>query len=436
MKRVRTEWRGDLFASELSSARARLARFPILPRPFAHTITVFLHPAEEPEWALDRAIRLRTYDDLLAITEENLSARLNTGLTGDLQVKEEAGGMRVLGRSTLRYDEAIGAPVCWLDGRAFVARSLRVSRRVHHTFAEAGVGDAAAAEAMRVTVDLERHLFQCAAGRGLTFLGEMGPRIEIKGPTLEMVRRVRERIDPERVLRRMPNRSLELLFGALLREIVSPAPTGFPEAETKFDVRGELDRPLVERLIAGLGNVRMLLPVPHGLERMRRYHVCLDPRNDADECIVVETAAGRLSEKRKRAARWVGRALLRETIASRTTDRDGSRLSLEEFLAERGLVRVNGFEKVQSKVPFVLENGHAYLVSFDRCVQVSGPMLQQVELEFIGTTSAFGANGPEAEVVARELEMLGTRLLNCAAGGALVASSCSKYAFFRSARPL
>jgi len=175
--------------------------------------------------------------------------------------------------------------------------------------------------------------------------------------------------------------------------------------------------------------VRMLLPAPHGLERMRRYHVCADPGSD-DECIVVETAAGRLSEKRKRSSRLLGKALLRETIASRTTDRDGSLLPIEDFLAERGLIRLNVFEKVQSKVPFALENGRAYLVSFDRCSQADGPALQQVEIEFIGSVDVAA---PDPEVVARELEMLGARLRACPAGEALVESNCSKHAFFRTA---
>jgi hypothetical protein len=94
---------------------------------------------------------------------------------------------------------------------------------------------------------------------------------------------------------------------------------------------------------------------------MRRYHFCIGDDNDA-QC-GVETTAGRLSAKVKRFAEVRGRAVVRNTTASRSTDLDGVRERPEDFIARHGWRRINMMTKVQAKIPFALRSGTAYLAS-------------------------------------------------------------------------
>jgi hypothetical protein len=419
MNGKRVEWRGELFAADLEAARRRIDPLPIIPRPFVHTLTVFLHPRDETAMDLARVTRLRAYRSLGAITPEAIGRLLDAGITGKLQAKSASGATRALGDATVGRDRqgCVGIAGC-----AVRAGSIRVSTRLHHSFAPPG----ADAEAMRVTVDLERHLFEIDMAGAVTALGQLGPRIEIKGPMPESVESMRRALDPDLLLRRYPNRSLELLFQDLLRRQVAPAAPGFPEMELKFGLRGGVDAEVIAACLDALGSVRRLLPPPHGIERMRRYHLCHDAR-DEGECTIVETASGRLSIKRKRNGRALGAVLLRDTSASRTTDRDGSVAPLADFLDDHDLTHLATFEKVQTKVPFALANGRAYLISFDHCFDRAGRTLDQVELEHIGTTFG-GAPGP-AEVAA-ELESLGGRLLRGAIGPRLIPGGGSKFGYF------
>jgi len=374
----RAEWRGDLFAADLPILSNRFADFAVIPRAFKHTLTIFLHPEGTP-WDVRDNIRMRAYCDLQAISPDTVAALLEAGITGKLQAKVE-GDVGALGKITLRRKPGSGKLRCRYGGRTYEARSLRVSERLHHSFAESG----AETEARRITVDLDRQLFDLDEG-GVTLLGQLGPRIEIKGPDAGEVARVRQSIDPHGVLKVRPNRSLELLFQAMLRQLVTPAPRGFPEMEIKFDLPGGADESDQDAVIAGLDGAALLLPAPHHIHRMRRYHVCRDALS-SDECTIVETPSGRLSEKRKRAARMAGTVMLRDTLASRTTDLDGAITPIEQFLAERSWARLATFEKRQIKIPFSMASGQAYLLSFDHCRSTKGVALDQLEIEYIGTT--------------------------------------------------
>jgi hypothetical protein len=415
----RAEWRGDLFAADLPLLGGRLADFAVIPRPFRHTLTIFLHPEGTP-WDVSDNIRMRAYCDLPAVSAEAVAALLEAGVTGKLQAKID-GDVRALGDILLRREPGTGRLRRRHGNRSFEVRSLRVSERLHHSFA--GLG--AEAEARRITVDLDRRLFIPDEAGRVVLLGQLGPRIEIKGPDPVEVECLRRSIDPHGLLKVRPNRSLELLFQAMLRQRVTPAPPGFPEMEVKFDLRGEVPMSDQEALIAGLDGA-LLLPAPHHIHRMRRYHVCRDLLS-SDECTVVETPSGRLSEKRKRATRMAGAVMLRDTIASRTTDLDGAATPIEQFLSARSWVRLAMFEKRQIKIPFSLASRRAYLLSFDHCLSTDGIALDQLEIEYIGTT---GAASSEADEVARELEALRARMAGGVLGDRLVAGGSSKYAFF------
>lgn len=428
MSAARVEWRGDVFATDLDRALGRIRRLPVIPRPFEHTLTVFLHPEEEEELDLARVIRLRAYRNLESISGDAIAQVLEAGIAGKLQVKSTSGETRALGDVTLeRQGRRFG-----VEGFPVRAGSVRVSQRVHYSFAPGAVAPFdAAAEAMRVTVDSDRHLFRIDGQGCLEALGQLGPRVEIKAPARETVERMRANLDPERMMKRQPNRSLELLFQDMLRRRVVPAVHGFPEMELKFDLFGGFDVDLIEKCLAALGDIRLLLPRPFGVERMRRYHLCHDPV-EGDECTIVETASGRLSLKRKRHARRLGDVLLRDTSACRTTDRTGDLTSVAAFLARQKLVRLGSFEKHQTKIPFARPSGRAFLISFDHCFQLGGPVLDQVELEYIGAVAAETCSPAD---VAADLERLGKRLCRGALGSRLAGSSASKYGFFSGQAP-
>jgi hypothetical protein len=427
MSDARIEWRGDLFAADLAAARTGLARFPLIARPFRHTMTVFLHPAGREEIDLGAIIRLRAYGDLETVSAGAIAVLLQGGLHGKLQRKAQSGAMRSLGSAMLR----------WPDGELLVAGtryrplSVRVSERLHHSLADAA-SSGPETEARRATVDLDRHLFRLAADGEVRLLGQLGPRIEFKGPTQAWVDDVRIAVDADHLVRRRPNRALELLFQDMLRDKIVSAPGGFPEAELKFDLQGGVDDAMIDAAVLALGDVRPLLPPPHRIERVRRYHLCRD-RLSSDACTVVETPSGRLSEKRKRNSRALGGVLLRDTIASRTTDRDGVAVSIADFLADRGWTCLAMFEKTQTKLPFALPGGRAYLISVDQCFAPDGRTLDQVELEFIGSVD--GAPVDPANVVA-ELQELGRRLQRSALGRRLTPSTHTKHGFFSVAATL
>ena len=416
----RTEWRGDLFAADLPLLLGHIDDFAMIPRPFKHTLTVFLHP-EGSAWDIEDNIRMRAYCDLPRISSEAVATRLEMGIRGKLQTKVE-GNVCALGEVTLKRERETGKLRCRYGDQIFDARSLRVSERLHYSFADFGADP----EGRRITVDLDRQLFALDEIGHITPLGQLGPRIEFKGPNPAMIERLRQSIDPDDLLKVRPNRSLELLFQAMLRRLVTPAPRGFPEMEIKFDLRGGVDGLDPDSLIAGLDGATLLLTAPHHIHRMRRYHICRDALT-SDECTAVETPSGRLSEKRKRAARMAGAVMLRDTTASRTTDLDGVITPIERFLSERSWIRLATFEKRQTKIPFSMPGGQAYLLSLDHCLSTEGVALDQLEIEYIGT---IGSASPDADNVARELEVLSKQLLNGALGQCLVPGGSSKHGFF------
>ena len=432
MSASRVEWRGDVFATDLDAAMRRVRRLPLIPRRYPHTLTVFLHPDDEDEIDLTRVIRLRAYHDLEDISAEAIASLLSAGITGKLQSKSRCGETRALGTVTLKRRRNGRSGSFGVAGHAVRAGSVRVSQRLHYSFAPGAVSPFdAAAEARRVTVDLDRHLFMIDEAGGVRSLGQLGPRLEIKAPTSGIVDALRSELDPEGLIKRQPNRSLELLFQELLRRQVVPAPQGYPEIELKFGLAGGFDDGLIVASLDALGDVRLLLPPPHGIERMRRYHLCRD-RLGRDECTVVETASGRLSVKRKRNPRMLGAVLLRDTLASRTTDRTGALASLEAYLGSQSLTHVATFEKAQTKIPFALPDGRAFLISFDHCFGRDARILDQIELEYIGTLD--GARPAPVEI-ARTLEVLGNRLRAAPLGPRLIPDGDSKFGFFSAQMP-
>lgn len=423
----RVEWRGELFASDVPRVLERLAGARITRYDLPHTLTIFLQQDSAATIRIDRTLRLRSYCDLTATTPETVQRVIADGIAAKLQLKASGGATTELGAGrivTLYAGAEPGLESEWalqLGSERFEPASVRVARRTHYELT--GIG----AAPVRVTVDHERHLFRFVAGM-LRPLGEMGPRVEIKAARNAEVDDALALLNPDGVLRRLRFRSLELLFQDLLRESVVPAAAGSPEIELKYEFDGE-PAAVSERVIAWLAQrrgTRLLLPFPHQVVRMRRYHVCASG-DDGAQRTVVETTAGRLSPKIKRGAAVHGAALLRETIASRSTDIDGTHEPVDAFVARHGWRRTNVLTKVQSKIPFATASGSAFLASVDDCADAAGAVLRQLEVEYIGRTGA--AAPASTAAICAELEELGAAL-RAGALGDLVPTTRSKHDFF------
>jgi len=418
----RTEWRGDLFASDLGPFLDRLAAARVVPYRLSHTLTIFLRPSDA-DFRVDGTLRLRAYRALPDLAPESVRRAITDGLSGKLQVKDLHGATTELHAGPVVFLHATAERDGWgrlqIAERTLEPTSVRVARRVHYELPQ---------DAARVTVDLERSLFR-VAGNTLRPLGDMGPRIEIKGPRSRDVQRALTRLNPDGALRRLRYGSLELLFQDLLGDLVRPASgNAKPEIEAKFELADvDLTR-AASAVIDWLhrnSDTRLLLPAPHQVVRMRRYHFCASDDAGA-QCAIVETAAGRLSAKVKRAESMKGMALVRATEASRTTNLNGVRTSVDAFARQRGWRPFNFMTKIQSKIPFALRNGHAYLVSIDHCVDARGRALRQLELEEIGSLGA----APRTSIVFAELEALATRVQSRLPELALRPTTESKFAFY------
>jgi hypothetical protein len=228
----------------------------------------------------------------------------------------------------------------------------------------------------------------------------------------------------------MRYRSLVLLFQDLLRDLIPPGrATERPEIESKFTM-ASIDMAIAASAVVGWlqrhREIRLLLPFPHQIVRMRRYHFC-EPLADEAQCTIVETAAGRLSAKIKREATTHGAALVRQTRASRYTDHDGRREPVAAFAHRHGWRPFNTMTKVQTKIPLVVATGNAYLVSIDDCVDLHGTSLRQLELEYIGNLRA----RPTIAEVCGELDAVGEDLRRALPALELRPTTESKFAFYR-----
>jgi hypothetical protein len=424
---ARLEWRGDFFASDYAGLVGRLARFPEIARPFRHTLTVFLAKAPSADFTVEPVIRVRAYADLHDLTEGSLEAWLRLAPRGKLQVKYGCGAQE---HGPVTWLAAPGGlPRCSFDGAEYVPASLRVTSRRHFAMTSDGhpalMGECL--EQHRMTLDSERHLFRVRGDGTLAYLGDMGPRLEVKTPAPGAVAAALAAVNAGEEARVVPWRGLELIFQSFLRDVVArESIVANRELELKFDLADEIG---ADTLLACL-QVRgeLLLPFPHRIERLRRYHICRHRKGAVGEYTIVETTAGRLSQKRKQASGRHGAVIARRTEAMFTTDRDGRTCSVEAFCGDNTLVRLNSFTKSQTKVPFRLANGHAYQISLDRCRDLAGRRLGQLEIEYIG--NARGGPTPTAEIAA-ELEDLGRDLRASPFGGQLTPSMHSKHAFFR-----
>lgn len=431
----RLEWRGDVFRSDLGGVLPRLPSGAVIERSLRDTVTVFYsHP---DGWVEERRpLRLRLYADLPELSPSTLTGFIHQRMTGKVQVKTEeshdvADEVHVAeigdGGTFPSLPEELNV------GRAvYTPHSVRVARRVHYSAASLLDRAAEDTEAHRVTLDLERHLFRLAGRSRPTYLGDLGPRLEIKAADPAEVEQLQTALGVGGLTRTLRYRSLELLFqDLLLDELTVPRSSGFPEIEGKLEVVDPATaEPIAERLVdvvSRLEACRLLLPFPHRIVRLRRYHVC-ERAGDEREWTVVETMAGRLSTKVKARSRREGGTLIRDTEASHVTDRDGATMPVDQFLAERGLVRLNVFEKLQTQVAVAVGDGYSFIVKIDDCSDPEGRRHVQCEVEAIGRR---GGELEEAMVRAHTERLVG-ELLAGPLGSGLRETHASKHALYSS----
>ena len=424
-KTRRIEWRGDLFASDLASFMGRLQQSRFIPYDLPHTLTVFLQPERE-DLNVEKTLRLRCYCELPEFSPEAVVEIIRREIHGKLQLKERSGNVTEIARGAaalISEPALLSSESLWkikLAGQLYRATSVRVARRSHFELDAPG-------EIVRITVDRQRLLFRLGKGSP-RFLGDMGPRVEIKGTTREGTNAAQAAVNSDGLLRRLPYHSLELLFQDQLRHLIDPdSLRGFPEIESKFEISARNFTALAGRMERWIGNMkdtRMLLPFPHRIVRMRRYHFC-EAGQDGEERVAVETTAGRLSAKTKINPFATGPVLVRKTKASRTTDIDGAQQTPEAFLRDRAWTAINRVDKVQTKIPFRLGNGNCYQLSMDDCLDVFNRRLKQAELEYIGSVQG----QPEPSDTYSELSLLSESL-------PLRSSLLSKFDFFARKAPV
>jgi hypothetical protein len=396
------EWRGDLFASDLPAFMKRLDGARAIPYELPHTLTVFLQPRNR-DLDVEKTLRLRCYCELPELSPVAVVEAIAREIQGKLQIKERSGKVTELARGAAAWVGEPASPLAerlWtikLAGIHYRAMSVRVASRGHF---EIDLPQ----DVVRLTVDRQRLLFRLGKDSA-RFLGDMGPRVEIKAAGQASARAVQQRINPDGLLRRLPYHSLELLFQDELRKLIDAGVMrGYPEIESKFEAGASGFSTLPRRLekwIAGLPGAGMLLPFPHRIVRVRRYHFC-ESGPEGEQRVAVETTAGRISAKTKTGAHTAGPVLVRNTRASRTTDIDGSQMSPRDFLDQRAWRAVNRMDKIQTKIPFRTAGGNCYQLSIDDCVDICGRRLRQAELEYIGSPES----RPAAGEIYGELEAL------------------------------
>jgi hypothetical protein len=302
---------------------------------------------------------------------------------------------------------------------------LKVSER--HHFSVHGVTD----ELNRITVDMSRMQYKVTGDR-LEFMGDMGPRVEVKLPRgmqddhLPLASELRKASHWHDY-----SALTNYMWFILARMFPAESHIPLPEVEVKYNVISDSSpQQVFDKLLAIVlsrpQHWRLVLPYPHIIIRTRRNHVCEELRPGCSATIV-ETPSGRCSLKIKADAHSQGSALLRTTQASYTTHINGTILTPDEFAQEHGLNKINEFTKLQRKIPISLANNDGYQLTVDACSDLHGQSLVQLEIEYMGNTE--GKLPPTSQVV-QEVQDIGRTLLESPLGAHLALSHVSKHAFF------
>ena len=419
---IRNEFKYDLFRSDLPEILRLIGReHDEIERPAPTTLTLFFYSSQLGAPEVETRLRLRAYghvDDPTAVTLDELKTMSWRIEKKHGNIKECLGIITKLPKSVAADHEA------WdIAGTILRPNLLKVTQRRH--FALTPNHD----ESQRLTVDLSRNVFKFSGQ--LQHLGDMGPRVEVKLPANKQEDLVPLTSRLRSVGHWTPFAGLASYFQFLLRHQI-PAEThlSLPEIEAKHVISSGSALEVFDRLYGWLHTKRdqwrLLLPYPHTITRVRRYHVC-ESTFPGSSATVVETAAGRCSLKVKGHARQHGSLLLRETSASHETDLNGAVTLADAFIRANGLTKLNEFTKVQRKIPFALANGHSFQFSLDQCIDPSGRNLEQIEVEYIGSTDG---HVPSTGQVLKEMDDIAGELRSSPLGPSLERTHLAKHAFF------
>lgn len=420
----RSEVKYEVFRNDLPCLLAAIEdSLPEIDRPHRSTATIHFHDRVSGAPSVDFGCRLRGYGELDPASPD-VSALNRMPWQFERKCKKTKTRDGIV--------RSLADVRCGDTGKVFVngdlrsLNTLKVVERRH--FALGSRQD----EQRRLTTDLSRSLYRFD-GEELRFLGDMGPRIELKTPRkTELPSFLPAAQD---VLHdALPFGSLYFYMQNVLRsQIRKDSFDHLGELELKFMVKNgrahDLLFPVLTWMRAHTGSFQLLLPDPRYMCRMRRYHVC-EASDPGVAATIVETPAGRCSLKAKRNAHSRGATLIRETAASHTTDIDGNKTDAAAFARAHQLRRINSFVKTQSKVPFHLRNGLAFQISLDECTDTNGRILNQLELEFIGDVTG---KRPRLSQVLSAMTGLSAAISKAPFAGALRPTAMCKHRYFAEA---
>lgn len=417
----RNEYRHDLFITDLTKILPDLeATYEEIVRTTPITLTLYFYDRESGPPNVDMNFRLRAYADL-----DPHTATLHDLKKLDWRVEKKTDHVKqevaeLTGLASTGDQEAYE-----ILHVTHQAHSVKVATRRHFSMLREECED------HRLTVDTSRAVFD-VDGHQLRFLADIGPRVEVKVPTNEDESSFQLKEELQRLSTWGPYRTLGPCLEELVREGF-PASTREPfgEVEIKNEVIADKPSDVFYQILSALQNVqgdelKFVLPYPYMYSRVRRYHVCTGPESDATYT-VVETPAGRFSLKVKRKARSTGEVLVRNTEASHTTDHDGEITTIDAYLREQGLTKLDAFVKTQLKTPVVLANGIGVQITLDQCVSEKGRKLNQLELEFMGSTQGIPSGTEEVMAAMNYVQSL---IQHSPAGTSLSPTIVQKWYYF------
>jgi len=374
IKTKRGEWRTELFSS---SNLDFLKKIKLKKLNFAkqYTGTVYFQN-KKGELLTEPSIRLRSYVSIKKLDKDGLQRYIEEGsLFGTLEIKKSDGTKYEL--CDISFIEAKDGPTPWkilYEDKSYYFHTMKIAEREHFIIDdfECDQNEVTKQILPRLTIDKNKLYFLMSKTGSLSYVGNLGMRIEFKYKT-----------------------NLHHLAHKVIL------------------------------FIQNRKNLKLVFPHPYLFSRIRKYHLCSDPKDRSDsQSTLVETLSGKYSIKIKNNSRVVNGSLIRDTKASYTTDLDGKDV-LQHYL-QNGLKILNSFVKYQYKIPFIVNDSMIFTFSIDECVDKKNT-LRQLELEYSGTLDGVQHSIQEIVLVIKQLDR---ELLRSSIGSFLEHSKISKFSYF------
>ncbi|MGC1854452.1 MAG: MFS transporter [Candidatus Aquirickettsiella sp.] len=433
IKTRRGEWRTGLFSTSTLDFLRNL-KLKKLNFDKQYTSTVYFQN-QQGELLTLPSIRLRSYVSLAKLDKDELQRFIESGsLFGILEIKKPDGTKYEL--CDVSVIKAHAGPTPWqifYEDKSYYFHSIKIAEREHFTLTdlEQDQNEVTKQILPRVTIDKNKLYFIMGKDGSLSFVGNLGRRIEFKYKTNLQLKEFKSHLDSSHVLKSLKYRSFEFLFQDILRaHLIYKSSLGIPEIEKKFSLKNIDINEVADRIVEFIKNKNYLKPFfphPYLFSRIRKYHLCCDPNSNSDtQYTIVETLSGKYSIKIKDNSRLLDGSLIRDTQASYTTDLDGKN-ALQHFLCKGNLKILNSFVKYQYKISFVYHETMIFTFSIDECVDKKNT-LRQLELEYSGTldTHVYHSIGE----IMLAMNQLNDELLMSNLGSFLEHTEVSKFIYF------